>query len=254
MNGDWQPPDQHVSDQHPSDGRPLDQPPFGWQPSDQPPSDRQPADHQPGLPRYTPPTPVLGVISLLWGGIGALAAFFPVLRLPGAALGLIGALLGVVTIAVKVLGGKLFAAGGVVLGVASVAIAVLLFLQQVGEPAAIVPPPSTGSAGTTAVPLNGPTEVELEVDGDGVEVASVAYRIDSRSRKAGTVDESFVRLPYKRKVRLGEAPLSVWLIAGRSAEQGTLVCRITANGLVLQEKRVTVDDLASECKAEWWTP
>ncbi|GAA1674449.1 hypothetical protein GCM10009733_084280 [Nonomuraea maheshkhaliensis] len=245
MNGDWQPPDQHLSDR-----QPADQPPPG--PGGEL---RRPPGPPPGLPRYTPPAPALGIISLLWGGIGALAAFFPVLRLPGAALGLLGALLGVVTIAVKVLGGKLFAAGGVVLGVASVAIAVLLFLQSIGGQNAIVPPPSAGPAGVgTAVPLDEPTEVELAVVGDGVEVASVAYRIDSRSRKAGTVDESFVRLPYTRKVKLGEAPLSVWLIAGRSAEQGTLVCRITANGLVLQEKRVTVDDLASECKAEWWTP
>ncbi|MEV5898222.1 MmpS family transport accessory protein [Nonomuraea fuscirosea] len=263
MTGAWHPPDQHPSDQHPSDQHPSDQFERDQRPSDQrqhhqPPPESGDERWRPGpsLPN-TPPTPALGIISLLMGGIGAAAAaFFPLLRLPGVLLGLIGAGLGVVTVAVKPLGGKLLATGGFALGLASVPIAVLLFLQQFGEPAAIVAPPSVSSAEPSreATTLTGPAEVEFEVIGYGVDVASIAYRIDSRSRTAGTVDESFIQLPYRRTVELDEAPLSMWLIAGRSAEQGSLVCRIKANGLVLDEERVTVDNPASECKAEWWAP
>jgi hypothetical protein len=285
MTGAWQPPDQHPPDQHPPDRFEPDQRPSDRFEPDQRPSDRfepdqRPSDRferdqrppdqrqhrqpppEPGDERWrpgpslpiTPPPPALGIISLLMGGIGAAAAFFPLLRLPGVLLGLIGAGLGVVTVAVKSLGGKLLAAGGFALGLASVPIAVLLLLQQLGEPAAIVPPLSVSSAEPShkATTLTGPAEVEFEVDGYGVDVAAVAYRIDGPSRKAGTVDDGYAELPYRRKVELDEAPLSMWLIAGRSREQGSLVCRIRVNGLVLYEERVSVDSTASECKAEWW--
>ncbi|TDC97782.1 hypothetical protein E1292_36430 [Nonomuraea deserti] len=86
--------------------------------------------HGPGEPQMpppvVPPTPVIGIVALVLGLIGAAATLLPVLRVPGVVVGLVAAVLAVVAVASKGLGGKMLAAGGFAAGLAALPLALAL--------------------------------------------------------------------------------------------------------------------------------
>ncbi|HEX4813675.1 MAG TPA: hypothetical protein VFV66_13080 [Nonomuraea sp.] len=106
---------------------------------------------QPEPPPYIPPSPALGIVSLLMGVIGAAAAFVPILRLPGVLIGLIAATLAIVTVASSGLGGKMIAAFGMAAGLAALPIAVGLHLHSLQEQRADQQGQTTSSGGPGVV-------------------------------------------------------------------------------------------------------
>ncbi|MFI7705356.1 hypothetical protein [Nonomuraea sp. NPDC049480] len=230
MTRQWQPPDQQP------DGAPRTPPdPHG----------QQDAIEQPAIPAgLGPPSPVLGIISLLMGLIGAVAAFVPMLRLPGILIGLVAATLAVVTVAANGLGGKMFAAGGLTAGLAALPIGLALFLQspqqQRAEDQAPSPAASSGSPSSLVSPSGPPAQgsatVVFELIGEnGVTSAGYQFQVGNIS----ALQE--VSLPFTHEVTI-DNPLPTLTVFGTThskgadRERGRLICRVKVNGKVVDEQ------------------
>ncbi|HEX4816228.1 MAG TPA: hypothetical protein VFV66_26080 [Nonomuraea sp.] len=250
--------------------------PPGEQPDDTPqPPDRHGAQGAPGRPAeppvLSPPTPVLGIISLVIGVIGVAATLVPILRLPGALAGLVAATLGVVTWVTKGLGGRMFAAGGVVLGLAAVPMAVVLFVQSLAPqspdpqvlarddtaptPSTQAPSPGSASPSPTATPsARRSSTVVLEVIGqDGPVTAEVEYSVKSSADVEAQVAKVETRLPFRKQLTVGDpSEITLWAYARTPQPKGSLTCLITVNDKVLEEGHSKPVDVQRVTTCDAW--